>query len=51
MIGVLRGNMLEERRRPVIILPQAKRLIGLIRVLLFSLIGERLLNRGCPIET
>lgn len=46
MTGVFRGSMLEVRIRPAIRLPQAKRLMGLIRALLFSLIGGRLLNRG-----
>lgn len=32
-------------------LPQASRLIGLITAGLFSLIGERGLNRGWPIVT
>lgn len=51
MTGVLRGRMLEVIKRPAMMLPQAKRLIGLITARLFSLIGERGLNRGCPIET
>lgn len=49
--GVFRGVMLEVIRRPAITLPQARRLIGLITVELFSLIGESELKRGCPIET
>lgn len=49
--GVFRGVMLEVIRRPAIILPQARRLMGLITVELFSLIGERGLKRGWPIET
>lgn len=51
MTGVFIGRMLVVRRRPAIMLPQARRLIGLITAGLFSLIGERVLNRGCPIET
>lgn len=51
MTGVFRGRMLEVIIRPEIMLPQARRLMGLITVGLFSLIGERGLNRGCPIET
>lgn len=51
MIGVLRGRMFEVIKRPAIMLPQASRLIGLITAGLFSLTGERGLNRGCPIET
>lgn len=38
-------------KKPVIMLPQAKRLMGLITVRLFSLIGESELNRGCFINT
>lgn len=49
--GVLRGKMLEVIRRPAMMLPQASRLIGLITAGLFSLIGERGLKRGWPIET
>lgn len=44
--GVFRGVMLKVIRRPAIILPQARRLIELITVELFSLIGERGLKRG-----
>lgn len=49
--GVFRGRMLEVIKRPATMLPQASRLIGLITAGLFSLIGERELNRGCPITT
>lgn len=49
--GVFRGVMLKVIRRPATTLPQARRLIGLITAELFSLIGERELKRGCPIET
>lgn len=49
--GVFRGVMLEVIRRPAIILPQASRLMGLITVGLFSLMGGRGLKRGKPIET
>lgn len=51
MTGVFRGRMFEVIRRPAIMLPQAKRLMGLIIVGLFSLMGERVLNRGCPRDT
>jgi len=51
MIGVFRGRMLDIIRSPAIMLPQARRLIGLITAGLFSLIGEKELNRGCPIDT
>ena len=49
--GVLMGRMFEVISRPAIMLPQASRLMGLITVGLFSLIGERELNRGWPMET
>lgn len=51
MMGVFRGVMLEVIKRPAIMLPQASRLIGLITVGLFSLMGDRGLNRGWPIDT
>lgn len=51
MTGVFRGRMLDVINRPAMMLPQARRLIGLITAGLFSLIGERELNRGWPIET
>lgn len=49
--GVFSGRKFEVRRRPARMLPQARRLIGLITIGLFSLIGERDENRGCPIDT
>lgn len=49
--GVLRGVMFEVIRRPAKMLPHARRLIGLMTVGLFSLIGERGLNRGWPMDT
>lgn len=51
MTGVLVGIMLEEISKPAMILPHASRLMGLITAGLFSLIGERELKRGCPIDT
>jgi len=51
IIGVFRGKILEVIKRPAIMLPHASRLMGLITAGLFSLIGERALNRGCPIDT
>ena len=51
MTGVFNGRMFEVMRRPAIMLPQASRLMGLMTAVLFSLIGERGLNRGWPIET
>lgn len=49
--GVFRGVIFEVIRSPAMMLPQANRLIGLITVGLFSLMGERGLKRGCPMET
>lgn len=49
--GVFRGRMLDVIRRPATMLPQASRLMGLMTAGLFSLIGERELNRGCPMTT
>lgn len=46
IIGVFRGVIFEVIRRPAIMLPQARRLIGLITAGLFSLMGESVLNRG-----
>lgn len=51
IIGVFMGRMLDVISRPAIMLPQASRLIGLITVGLFSLIGDKALNRGWPMET
>ena len=44
--GVFSGRILDVIRRPATMLPQARRLMGLITAGLFSLIGERELNRG-----
>lgn len=49
--GVFKGKIFEVIRRPATILPQASRLIGLMTAGLFSLMGDRELNRGWPIET
>jgi len=49
--GVFRGRILVVIKRPAIMLPQANRLIGLMTAGLFSLIGDRGLNRGFPIDT
>jgi hypothetical protein len=46
MIGVFSGIRLDVIRRPAMILPQARRLMGLITAGLFSLIGERAAKRG-----
>lgn len=51
MTGVFIGRMFIVISRPATILPQARRLIGLITAGLFSLIGERVLNRGWPMDT
>lgn len=47
--GVLGNTTLLEIKNPAIILPQAKRLMGLITWGSFSLIGERGWKRGVPI--
>lgn len=44
--GVFNGIMQEVITKPATMLPQARRLIGLITVGLFSLIGESDGNRG-----
>ena len=49
--GVFRGRKLEVISKPATMLPQANRLIGLMTAGLFSLMGERVLKRGKPIET
>lgn len=49
--GVFKGRILEVIRRPATMLPQASRLMGLITAGLFSLMGERELKRGWPMET
>lgn len=49
--GVFRGRMFEVINRPAMMLPQARRLMGLITAELFSLMGDNELNRGWPIET
>lgn len=49
--GVLGSTMLEVMSRPAIMLPHARRLMGLITAGLFSLMGESGTNRGWPITT
>lgn len=44
--GVLYGIMFDVINSPAIMLPQAKRFRGLIRAVLFSLIGLIEINRG-----
>lgn len=51
MTGVFRGIIEEVIIRPAIMLPQARRLIGLITAGLFSLIGESDEKRGWPMDT
>lgn len=51
IIGVFSGVMFEVIRRPATMLPHANRLIGLITIGLFSLMGEKALNRGWPMDT
>lgn len=50
-IGVLSGVTFKLMIKPAMMLPQARRLIGLIIKGLFSLIGLSGLNRGCFIDT
>lgn len=49
--GVLLGIKLEVISNPAMMLPHASRLMGLMTVGLFSLIGDRGLNRGKPMLT
>jgi len=51
MMGVFRGRIFVVISSPAIMLPYASRLMGLITAGLFSLIGDRELNRGWPMET
>lgn len=51
MTGVFKGRMFDVIRSPAMMLPHASRLMGLITAGLFSLMGERGLNRGCPMDT
>lgn len=49
--GTFVGRKFVVISRPAIMLPQASRLIGLITAGLFSLIGEKALNRGWRMDT
>lgn len=51
IIGVFKGKKLDVISSPATMLPQARRLMGLITVVLFSLIKEKDRNRGVPITT
>lgn len=51
IIGVFKGRVFEVIRSPAIMLPQARRLMGLITAGLFSLMGDKELKRGWPMET
>lgn len=51
IICVLGIIILEVIRRPAMILPQARRLMGFTTFGSFSLIGEKAENRGCPMVT
>lgn len=51
IIGVFIGVILEVITKPAMILPQANRLMGLITGPLFSLMGDKGLNRGYPMVT
>lgn len=46
MTGVLEGKIFEVNNKPAMMLPHASRFKGFITAGLFSLIGERELNRG-----
>lgn len=49
--GVVIGGKFSEIKNPAKILPISRRLIGLIKRGLFSLIEVKELNRGCPSNT
>lgn len=51
MMGVFTGVMFEVINRPATMLPRASRFRGLVSAESFSLMGERVLNRGWPRET
>ena len=49
--GMVTGGMLWEIRYPAKMLPIKRRLMELMRWVLFSLIRFKALNRGCPRST
>lgn len=49
--GVFKGATVRVIRSPARMLPQARRVIGLITAGSFSLMGEWAANRGCPMVT
>lgn len=51
MMGVFDGRKFEVRIRPAIMLPHARRPMGAMTALLFSLMGDRGRNRGEPMVT
>lgn len=51
MIGIFDGKKFDVMMSPAIMLPHARRLIGLITAGLFSLIGVIDVKRGVPIVT
>lgn len=51
IIGVFDGRKFNVMISPAIMLPHARRLMGLITAGLFSLIGVRVVKRGVPIVT
>lgn len=51
MMGVFGRTILVVIRSPAKMLPQASRLMGLMTAGLFSLMGEKALNRGWPMVT
>lgn len=51
IVGVFDGRKFRVIIRPAMILPQARRSIGAVSVWWFSLIGDKVWNRGEPIVT
>ena len=51
IVGVFRGITWEVIKRPAMMLPQARRLMGLKMRELFSLMGDSGRKRGAPIDT
>jgi len=49
--GAFSGVIFEVIIRPARMLPQASRLMGFITVRRFSLMGDKVLKRGCPMVT
>ena len=49
--GVFRGRVFERMTKPAMILPATSRFMGLTIAGSFSLMGDKELNRGWPIDT